>query len=102
MRLESGYWEGEKAIAVARLLHMSSLRRTLQASNEQDTHCFKPLTLNSRERFHASISVICRQKVVSVGDVVAENHTASGKVEDGNASGEDRVVTIPVAGDRRV
>ncbi len=74
----------------------------LQFSNEQGTHFFKPFTLSSRERFRASISVTSRQKVVSLGGVVAENHTASGNMEDCHASGKDRVVTIPVAEDRRV
>ncbi len=74
----------------------------LQVSNEQGTHCFKPFTLSSREHFRASISVTFRQKVVSAGGVIAENHTARGDMGDGHASGKDRVVTIPVAEDWRV
>lgn len=65
-------------------------------------HLFKSFPLSTRSRVLASVSAALGQEVVSVGAVVAENHTGRGKVENGHASTDGRVRTIPVADDRRI
>ena len=65
----------------------------------QGTHFLESFALCTRTGILIRISTAFGQEIAPTGAMVAENHTARGEVEDGHASADARMSTIPVAGD---